>query len=122
MNITQGKAVSAYRTLIRLSEQPLPLPVAHGLYRARKALENAWQFQLEQEQKMVLECKGVITENNIINFPDDAARQDYVKRTMELSKMETEVELPVVSIPAGQNLALSINDIAALDGIVAIEE
>ena len=53
MKMNQRKVVLAYKALLRLSEQPLPLPVAYGLYKAKKALESAWQFQLEQEEKMI---------------------------------------------------------------------
>jgi hypothetical protein len=117
MKITQGKIVNAYRTLLRLSEQQLPLPVAYALYKAKKALDPQWQFQLEQEQKMIAECKGVV-DNGSVTFPSDDARLEYVKKALELNEMETEIEVPEIVLPEDSGLSLSMNEIDALDGIV----
>ena len=121
MKMNQRKVVLAYKALLRLSEQPLPLPVAYGLHKAKKALESAWQFQLEQEEKMIAECKGVIDGSGSVTFPDDAARLEYVRKALELNEMETEIEAPGVILPADSGLNLTVNEIDALDGIVMIE-
>ena len=121
MKMKQRKVVLAYKALLRLSEQRLPLPVAYGLYKAKKALDSAWQFQLEQEEKMIAECKGLIDGSGSVTFPDDAARLEYVQKAMELNEMETEIEAPGVILSADSGLNLTLNEIDALDGIVRIE-
>lgn len=119
MKFTQKKLINAYRTLLRLSEQQLPLPMAYALYKVKKALEPQWQFQLEQEQKMVTECKGVVS-NGTVTFPDDDARLEYVRKATELSDMEVEVDIQETVLPENSELSLSMNEIDALDGFIKV--
>ena len=118
MKTTQGKIVNAYRVLLRLSEQQLPLPVAYALYKAKKALDPQWQFQLEQEQKLIRDCGAELHPDGTVTFPDDAARESYVAAALELNEMETEIEVPEIVLPEDSGLSLSVNEIDALDGIV----
>ncbi len=131
----QGKIIEAYKVLQRLSALPLPLTAAYGLHKLRNALQSQWDFQLEQEDKVIQECDGIVDENGIIHFPDDPprgeeanetndygkSREEFNKRINELSELDAEVTLPVVSLSINTpGMKLSMNDLAALDGFVEI--
>jgi len=120
MKITQGKIVNAYRALLRLSEQQLPLPTAYALYKTKKALDPQWQFQIEQEQKLIRDCGAELHPDGSVTFPDDAARESYVAAVLELNAMETEIDLSAIVIPESGGLTLTVNELDALDGIVRI--
>ena len=54
MNVTNRKIISAYKALLRLADQPLPLKGAFVLHQAKRALTPQWEFILDEEQKAIL--------------------------------------------------------------------
>ena len=132
----QSKIIAAYRTLQRISAQPLPLNTAYSLHKLRLALQPQWDFQAAEENKILAECGGVVDPFGNVRFPDDPPAgvepnetneygksfEKFNKRLEELSELDTEVTVELVKLDAkALKLNLSMNDISALDGLVEIE-
>ena len=58
MKILQGKAVAIIQTIGNISKQAIPLEAARELFRMKKALMSAQEFQYEQQEKYVQECNA----------------------------------------------------------------
>ncbi len=109
---------TAYCSACRSSSCRFRWPTPCTRRRKPWILDPQWQFQLEQEQKLIRDCGAELHPDGTVTFPDDAARESYVAAALELNAMETEIEVPEIVLPENSGLSLSVNEIDALDGIV----
>ena len=122
MNVTNRKIISAYKALLRLADQPLPLKGAFVLHQAKRALTPQWEFILDEEQKAIRQHGGQVGENGKIVFGSPEKRAAFLARENELTQMETEIDLPPFRIDAAAlpDLSVSVSDLEALEGIIEI--
>ena len=117
----QERIVQAYRVIMKLAGEQLPLPVSFGLYKLRKQLEPHFDFQVEQEQKYIETIGAQISPDGVIQFTNNQQRAQYVQRFHELSNMDVDIAVTPVTIDSGTvSISLSMNEIESLDGFVNI--
>lgn len=122
METTQGKAVLAYTTIAQMSRKPMPSFAAYKLFRLKKALAPVVEFQSEQEQKMVDEFGGRITENGMILIEDTDKRRAFAEKHKELDGMTCEVETGKIEMHMKELPDLSVADMETLDDFVTWKE
>lgn len=118
MKTTQGKAVSAYLALTRMGQVRLPSTVAYKLFKLKSALKGAYDFQAEEEQKMIDEFGGKMLENGQIIIGDEAQRGLFKQAQKKLEETEIDVEVNPISLSSAEIREITINDLEALDGFV----
>lgn len=118
----QGKIVAAHKALLNLNEQRLSLTSAYAVYKLLKETQKAWDFQVEQEEKIFTKLKPKMEKKNNWKFatPDDAKSfADFMK---ELAEMESDIEIKPITIRLSEEISVTPSDINALDGFVTFEE
>lgn len=118
----QSKITQACKVLNSLSEQRLPLPVSYQIMKLRKALQTAWEFQIQEEQRIFSLFPPVSFENNQYKFktPEDA--QGFKEAFSELAEMENDIEFTPLNLPLMNEMSLSAKDIEALQDFVFFTE
>ena len=122
MKLTNRKIVCAYKAVLSLADKPLPLPTAYALHKLRKALEPQWEFFCEEERKNIKQCGGTLGDDGKITFENGGKTAEFLEKETALSGMEVEMELKPVQIALSADLNISMNDLAALDGLVEVGE
>ena len=114
----QGKMVQAYNALQRLGGQVMDDLVAYKLFKLKKQMAPAIEFQTEREQLIFEKYQPERTGNGQYSFRTSGQAAEFRNELNELADMETEVTVTPVKIPKGQRLLISMDDIEALDGFV----
>lgn len=113
----------AYSALGRLANMQLPVRDSRNLYMLSKQLENAYNFELEQEKKLIVKHHGTLTGNGEVTFPNNDEAKKFGEELAELNNLEVDIEFDHVIIlcDAMGNQKISPFDIACLDGFVIFE-
>ena len=118
----QGKMIEAYKTLESIKGNKLSTVTAMRLFKLKKALLPAYEFQLERE-RLIFDKFAPELDNGILKFKSKEDKQDFEAALTELSNAETGTEVEPVHISVDEvSLQLSMEDIEHLDGFVIFED
>lgn len=124
MKTTQKQAIAAYNALIEIGRLPFPIRDALALLRLKKALETAYEFQTQEEQKLVEEYHPKI-EGGKITMPysetDEVVKgkaREFFEKLAELNKMEIEIDVEPAHISIPDGISIAPDTLLALDGFV----
>lgn len=120
--MTQGRAVEAYKVLLRLSNQEMDALAAWNLYQARQALESRFKFQLEQENALLESVHAAVNPDGTVRFEKEADEALFREKMRSLSQMDAPYTGPAVILSARSGLRLTPNEIAALEGILTLRD
>lgn len=118
----QGKLVGAYKVVSKLYEQRIPLPISYKLYKLRNALQKAWNFQIDAEEKLIDEFKPTQGKNGLLKFADAETAREFNARVKEVLDMDSDIEITPITLPMIDTLNISPEEIESLEGIVYFEE
>lgn len=118
----QGKIIEAYKALNKLSACPLPIKIAYALHNLRAALKSAWEFQCEEEGKVIERLSPSVADNGDLVFKSVGDKQEFLRVQKELAEQEQEINYQPVTVGLLDVITLSANDIDMLDGFVKFEE
>ena len=119
MIITQKQAIEAYKAIRKIEKQDMPGGLAMLVFTTRKALEPQFQFQDEQEHKIVEQLGCRINDNGIIEFQNVEDQQKYLEKLNEIFELEVEVDLEKKIFPV-RDIKMNVSDIEALEPIFNI--
>lgn len=122
MKTTQKKAINAYRTIAKLSQQPMNSFTAYKMFKLKKALNDPFEFVSEQEKKFVDEIGGVINDEGRIVFKTVEDSEQYLKKRSELDETECDVNIKKTAFTLNELPDLSVADMESLDEFVEWEE
>ena len=94
---------------------------ALALFHLKRQLQEKVDFTAEEEQKLVEEFDGAITQTGMVIIADPEKREAFGKAHAELFKMECEIEPDVAVINLERNPDITMEDIEQLDGFAAFE-
>ncbi len=115
----QGEIIRAYKSLKKLSDQNLPIATACKIHRLIVKIRPVFEFQVEEENKMLNQLNPEVKGNGNIEFESVEDAQLFKSRMNELSDLEVEdIEITPVSIVAPADAVLTPNDIEALEGFI----
>lgn len=120
MKITQGKAMAIIQAIDNVRKQAIPLEAAREIFRMKKALMSAQEFQYEQQDKYVKECNAHMDGNQVIFETGEQGKRDreiFLNKMLELAQMEQEFDIAPIQIKCDQ-LEISVEDLEILDGVV----
>ena len=116
--MTQGDAVRAYGAIVRMGQKATGA-AAFTLFRLKKSLQEIFEFQNEEEQKLVKKYGGQMIDNGLVVIADKEQREQFQKEVEKLHAMECDIQ--PVTIPAAAIPEISLAEIEALDGFVIFE-
>ena len=114
----QGKAVNAYKTLCKLSNKQLRLKTAYEIYVLKNKLKEIYDFQIEQEKKLIEEYGARFSEDGKLQFCNTEDATNFMKMINEISELDCEIEYMPVSISSDEDIMISIDEIENLKGFV----
>lgn len=111
----QSTIMQAYKALLQLSGQELPIREAWNVAKLMDKLRPYWDFQAAEEQKF-LTAHEWRPDNNGVRFdkPEDA--EAFGQRVREIAELEQDVEVKPFELRLTDNIKLTPQDIKALDG------
>ncbi len=114
---------NACNALGRLSNIQLRMRDSRNLYMLSKQLEDAYNFEVEQEKKLIEKYHGEITQGGLVHFPTPTDGDGFKKEIAELNNLDVEVDFDPVTINCDglDDQLITPHDIACLDGFVIFE-
>lgn len=127
----QETIIRAMKALNTLAAQSLPIKSACAIHRLRAQLRPAWDFQQQEEDKMLGKLQPTVDQDGNLNFktPEDA--QKYRGLLKELGAMDAEgntlpegFTIPPVALPVRtlDGIQITANEVEALEGFVTFTE
>lgn len=114
----QQQIVNAYKVIQKYKEKELPLDISYGLFKLKKLLQPAWDFELEEEGKIFDKYHPTQGENNELTFASVEDKTNFAKDMASLLDMESDYDEDKVIIDFNNRLDLTLTDIEALDDFV----
>ena len=118
----QGKIIDAYKALNKLASCSLPIKTAYALHKLRAALKSAWEFQCEEEGKLIERLRPIADADGNLTFATMEGKKEFLRVQHELSEQEQEIDFQPVTVGLLDGITLSVHDIDALDGFVTFGE
>lgn len=119
----QGNIVQAYRALQKLTAETLPIKIACKLHRLKVQLRTAWDFQLEEEGKLIAKLRPREEQDGSLTFQNKEDCKLFRDQLAALADMDADdVKFDRVEMPMLEDISLSANDVEALEGFVAFTE
>ena len=113
----QFRIIKAYKALIKLGQQDLPIKLAFDLFKIKQALQPQWDFQLDEEKKMTDSAQ--VNADGSITFDTPEAAEMFRQKLKDLSDIDVDLKITPARIPLSiPGLTLSMDDIDALDCFV----
>ena len=112
----------AYAALSRLANMQMPIRDAYNLYMLTEQIKPAYNFELEQERKLIEKYGGTLDqETGAFIFKDKETTEAFRGEIMELNNLDVDVEFSVVTIAMESLGAQKITpvDIMCLEGFVS---
>lgn len=113
----QGKIINAIKALDRLKSQQIALPLSYRIYKLRQELQPHWDWQVEQEMKIMQEI-GEETENGLTVKAERGA--DFNAALRSIVQTDVEQDWNPVKIDLDSGLNVSMEDLEALEGFIEI--
>lgn len=111
--------VKAEPTLRKISAQNLSMKTLYSVYRVIRELDKNLQFFYSQRAEI---CGRYAEEKDGVFVPKPEYKAEWEKQMLELLNLDVEpAEIKPVKIPAGENLCLSCDDLAAVEEFITIE-
>ena len=121
----QGQLITAYKTILKLSDQPVTLAAGLKLFNLKKQLEPQWEFQIESEEKIFgqypIQKFDNVNGRVIATFSDPETAKKANGLLKELEEMEINLDFMPVHISEEDGLTLTVNDIGALSPFVIFD-
>ena len=119
----QGKIIAAYNTIENLRKQDVRYPstVSMALFRTKKALEAQYEFQSEEEKKLVEELNPTQEDNGTLKFASEEDAQKFVNRMREINDIDVDLDYTKQKIKLRDEFGLTLDEIETLDPFIEFD-
>ena len=119
----QHQIIRAYKSMKKLADQDLPIKTAYRIHRMMMGMGPAWEFQREEEDKILRKLKPKVMENGRLEFSSPEDAQAFKNKLEEIGGMEAEgVDVEPIAMQIPNGAILSANDIDSLTGFIEFTE
>lgn len=127
----QVQIIKAMQALNSLAAKALPIKEACAIHRLRVQLRPAWEFQQEEEDKLLSQLQPTLNEQGEMVFKSTQDAQKYRGLLKELGAMDAEgntlpegftIQPVALSVCALDGIQITANEVEALEGFVTFEE
>lgn len=126
----QSKCVQAYKAILKIMAQDTSLPTARKVFKLSKKLQDAWEFQINEERKIFERHPDVDPDTGSVSYPTGDKElekkmldelNDFDKEMKELGDMDQTVEAEPFTISEEENIKIAGKDIQALEDLITFE-
>lgn len=120
----QYKIITAYNTVEEMRKKKVEYPstVSHALFKLKKALQDQYEFQSEEEKKILNELKPDVDEPGKFNFHSKENAELFLKKMEELGQLDVDLDYKKPTIKLTDSLPMTIDEIEVLDDFIVFEE
>ena len=123
----QSKIIRAYKALTNISQQKLPLSVSYKLWNLSRLLQPQWEFQTDEEAKVIEKYNPVANADGSMNFGSEErakeCKAEYEKTVAEIAELDVDLgDFKKVTLHLDDNIDISIGEIEALSEFVDFVE
>lgn len=116
----QAQIVTAYNIINKLSDKKINLSTAFQIYKLKNKLKEYYDFQFEEEKKLLDLYNGII-DNGSLNFSNQEDANKFVEEMQKIADIEQDLEISPVLLSCSENIQLSVNEIKQLEGFIVFE-
>lgn len=117
----QLQIFEAYKALMKLSEQDLPIKEAWAVSKLMDTLRPCWEFQMAEERKQLDKCRWTNTADGI-QFEKSEDAEAFRQKMDEIMDFEHDVEVKPFKLKLTDDIKLSPHDIKALEPFIEFTE
>lgn len=117
----QSQIIAAYNVINKLSDQKINLGTAFQIYKLKNKLKEYYDFQFEEEKKLLLAYEGTISDGSL-NFANEENANKFVNEMQKIGDIEHDIDISPVLLSCSENIELSIKEIEQLKGFIEIME
>lgn len=117
----QLKIIEAYKAIQKMMDEPLTIGSSYKIFKLKKKLQDQWDFQYDEEQKLLSELQPDMNSDGM-KFASTEDADKYRALIKELSNIDVDIEGLPIQIPLTENITLSPANIEALDGFIEFYE
>lgn len=120
----QYKIITAYNIIEEMRKKKIEYPstVSYALFRVKKALQDQYEFQSEEERKILEELKPDVNGPGQFDFHNNENAQRFLDRLEELRQLDVDLDYTKPTIKLTDNLPMTIEEAEALDDFINFEE
>lgn len=114
--------VAAHQNFNSVISLNLPYSVIRNLRRLRAKLADEFDFYCGEERKLIAANGITVSENGVLDFPNEGAKKKYLSAITDLKNMDSDVEITPVEISESDigNQRISLECLDALEGFIKI--
>lgn len=116
----QAQIVTAYNIINKLSDKKINLSTAFQIYKLKNKLKEYYDFQFEEEKKLLDLYNGII-DNGSLNFQNQDDANKFVEEMQKIADIEQDLEISPVLLSCSEDIQLSVNEIKQLEGFIIFE-
>ena len=116
--MTQLEAVKAFKVLMSIGQEKIPVGTAYKLFCKKRALQPVFDFQIEQERVIIDRYNAVADERGNISPKNPADRPAMQSDLKALNQMECQIDIEPIEIEVPEGLKITVNDVEALEPVV----
>lgn len=127
----QGQCIQAYKALSKIMAQDTTLTISKKVFDLQRELQPAWDFQINEEQKIAARHPDVDPVSASVKYKTDDKEAEekalaelaaFEKELKDLADLDRDLVIEPFTIYMNQeNIRLSGNDIKALTGFINFE-
>jgi len=119
----QFKVNKAYNTLSRFAEMRLPLSKAREIYSMIKALDEPYQFAINEERKYIEEFDGVVNNDGTISFESPEKYASFQEKMSDLSDTDVDVKIKPIELTESDlgDQTITPAEIFILEGFISFK-
>ena len=118
--MTYQQIVNAKQAIDEIGKLHFPIRISYELFKLKKRVEQLFEFEVDQEKKLVEKYGGQIKNNGSILFDSKEITETFGNEMAELLKTEVEEEFEPVDIDITEagDVSISPELMWKLDGFV----
>lgn len=119
ITITQAEAVKAYLKVLEIYKQPMNPQISRKLYTLKNKLKESFDFQGDQETKIINKYNGTPLENGAFHFEGEGVIEKVTEEIQELANTEVTIDMEPIDL-LSQNIQISGEDIESIQAFIVL--
>lgn len=114
----QLEAVKAYKVLAALGTEKLPVNTAFALFKQKRALQPAYDFQAEQEKAIAERYNATLDDRGYYHADTEEHGKAMRDELTALSNNDCTLEIGCVDVDVPQDFKISMTDLETLEPFI----
>lgn len=116
----QYKIINAYKIIqdIEKKDKEYPLTISHAIFKVKRALQDQWDFQIAEEQKIFAKYHPKQLEDGRFQVDSEELGAEWMDKLTQLSNMDVDIDYSKPQIRITDDVGLTVREVDALSDFV----